>query len=397
MSTSPSLTEQQLQDSVNYLLSGPGSLGQNFSGFSNYDLTWFNGNQRPPFSQLYYTVPAVGNIGENTIIVPYNNGLQVGMVVIQGSAINRGLRDYGITRGTMITNVGPQTESGAIITLDANNPVYIDTTVTFSNLTPPFVYTGPIDLSTSEMLDEYTYKFTFTTGWVNPITSPTEATRGNKPFTKGQGIIVEGVTDDTYNQTYAPIGVVECTNTYVIARLEQGITPIASSVGGTVRFRISVLPTDDNPAYLNYFHTDCNGYATVYSGTDKVFLNGQLNNRYTYYSTVTSSVTYYASINRYKLIKSSTSNDTSYRFIFDKTITLKNLSDYDLPASTTTDKPIVPADTELPIVFTNVIDTPPIGLYWYVIDLAYITAIGDLVITRADAYLRSLTVQVVKQ
>lgn len=394
MAVSPSLTEAQIRDSVNYLLSGPGSLGQNFNSFANYDLAWFNGNQRWPYSQLYYTYPAVGIVGENTIIVPFNDGLQPGMVVIEGSAINKNILLYGLTIGTTITNVGPQTESGAIITLSASNPVDINTTVTFTNLYPPYVYTAPISLSTSEMLDGYTYKFTFTSPWVDPIV---ETPRGNKPFSLGQPITVSGVSDNIYNKSYGPIGVVECTNTYVICKCENYITPVSTGSGGTVSFRINTLPTDSNPAYLNYIHTDCNAFATVYSVTDKVFLNGQISNRYTYYSTVTSTVTYYVCINRYKVITSNTSNDIQYSLLFDKTISLKNIANYSLVASTSTSKPIVPSDDYLPIIFTNVIDNPLPGLYWYSIDIAYITAVGDLVITRSDSTLRSLTTQVVKQ
>lgn len=49
-------------DAVNYLLSGPSGLGQNFAGFSSYTPAWLTGNYRIPFTQktiaaLY--VPAI--------------------------------------------------------------------------------------------------------------------------------------------------------------------------------------------------------------------------------------------------------------------------------------------------------------------------------------------------
>lgn len=44
-----------LVDAVNYLLSGPAGLGQNFAGFSAYEPGWLTGNFRLPYSQ---TTPA---------------------------------------------------------------------------------------------------------------------------------------------------------------------------------------------------------------------------------------------------------------------------------------------------------------------------------------------------
>ena len=38
-------------DGVNYLLSGPSGLGQNFSGFTTYEVGYLTGNYRAPFSQ----------------------------------------------------------------------------------------------------------------------------------------------------------------------------------------------------------------------------------------------------------------------------------------------------------------------------------------------------------
>jgi hypothetical protein len=37
-------------DAINYLLSGPSGLGQNFAGFSSYAQAWLTGNYRTPFS-----------------------------------------------------------------------------------------------------------------------------------------------------------------------------------------------------------------------------------------------------------------------------------------------------------------------------------------------------------
>lgn len=51
MSQYPVESDEQLFQAVNYLLSGPGGLGQNFSGFSSYSPAYLTGNFRIPFTQ----------------------------------------------------------------------------------------------------------------------------------------------------------------------------------------------------------------------------------------------------------------------------------------------------------------------------------------------------------
>jgi len=42
--------DESITDALNYLLSGPAGLGQNFAGFSSYAPAWLTGNYRTPFS-----------------------------------------------------------------------------------------------------------------------------------------------------------------------------------------------------------------------------------------------------------------------------------------------------------------------------------------------------------
>lgn len=51
MSQFPVEDQQGIIEGVNYLLSGPAGLGQNFAGFSEYADGWITGNFRSPFSQ----------------------------------------------------------------------------------------------------------------------------------------------------------------------------------------------------------------------------------------------------------------------------------------------------------------------------------------------------------
>lgn len=51
MATFPLSEDDAPQEALNYLLSGPAGLGQNFSGYSSYKPAYLTGNYRVPFSQ----------------------------------------------------------------------------------------------------------------------------------------------------------------------------------------------------------------------------------------------------------------------------------------------------------------------------------------------------------
>ena len=107
----PISNQQDVIDGLNYVLSGPGGLGQDFAWFNSngrdqFDLT---GNYRVPFTEFNSNSPGVTNIT---------------------------------------------------------------------------IYVAPIPLSTAEMLDERTWKYTFVTPAV-----------GSAPFIPGQPITVSGVAD----------------------------------------------------------------------------------------------------------------------------------------------------------------------------------------------------------
>lgn len=54
--------DQGIIDAINYLLSGPGGLGQYFKGFSSYATAWLTGNFRVPFTQDTTAQLYVGDI-----------------------------------------------------------------------------------------------------------------------------------------------------------------------------------------------------------------------------------------------------------------------------------------------------------------------------------------------
>lgn len=211
--------DEGVNDAVNYLLSGPSGLGQNFAGFSSSTTGYLTGNFRVPFAQT----------------------------------------------------------------------------------SPANLYVAPIALGTSEMLDGRTWKFTFASAQTSP------------PFALGNNIEVVGVTDSFYDGVYRPIGVVECTTTYVIARTSTTYDLVPPSSGGTVGL---------NPAG-GFNSTDCNARVTVTSPTDRVFISAQLNEILSYLATETSSLAVTVAVNRYKGSLNIDPINPDYIFDLDETVAFK--------------------------------------------------------------------------
>jgi hypothetical protein len=277
---------------VNYLLSGPSGLGQNFSGTSFSGTSELTGNPRGPFT------------------VPTNT--------------------YGL-------------------------------------------YVPPISLSTCQMLDSRTFKYTFS------------ATQSSAPFMNGCPIIVSGVTNSLYNQTFYPIGVVECTTTYVIARASQPITVQANSSGGTVGFTV-VTPSTET----NWISTDCQAVVTVTGATDRVFLSAQTSQTLRVTTTVATDVfSWDVVINRYLITNTGSISQPIYEISLDKTILYETWND-----TISGPGPVI-----IPVTYFSInsfIDQPPIGNYAYSMDIRYYSD-NNSELNEVLLGLRTLTAQVVKQ
>jgi hypothetical protein len=289
MAQYPVTDTQGIQDGLNYVLSGPSGLGQDFAGYSssiNGDAT---GNFRPPYTQDNFgTLPNIG------------------------------------------------------------------------------IYVAPIALGTSEMLDTRTWKFTFAA----PLVSA--------PFIAGQPITVSGVTDPYYDGTYSPIGVTECTTTYVIARTQSDYAVVASSSGGTVELN----------SMDSLLSTDCNAKVTVTGGQDRVLLSAQLNNTI-YLDPAHFAGSYYYSVqlNRYSSFPTDDPVNPEYRFTLDKTVAFK-----DYLIST----PVTGITNEVETFFINFIDQPVPGYYWYILEVMYTDNAGGQIVTNSVLGLRSFSAQVLK-
>jgi hypothetical protein len=167
-------------EAVNNLLSGPGGLGQDFSGFSSYVPAFTTGSTRTP-----YTSPGIQTTGTTVngaftvrLTASFNaDQLRVGMTVrTQG---------LGVATGAVITNIGATTTAGTVVTLDLANTATYNGVVTFLAFPIPQVFVAPIPLSVSQMLSGDTWQFTF----ASPQAAP--------PFVNGQGINIADVVSSS--------------------------------------------------------------------------------------------------------------------------------------------------------------------------------------------------------
>jgi hypothetical protein len=292
MAQFPIVDRTGIIEGLNYVLSGPTSLGQGFvwfnsNGLEQWDLT---GNFRLPFSQISYNDPHVPGIN---------------------------------------------------------------------------LYVAPIALSTSEMLDEYTWKYTFA------------AAQPTAPFINGQNVEVNGVADSWYDGTYTPIGVVDCTTTYVIVKTSNAYAIHAPSTGGTVALYS-----------MDYaISTDCNGRATINGNSDVVAISNQVNFELFADPAYTGSYYCQVAINRYHGEPNNNPTNPDYVFVLDKTIAFK---EYLIPTTLTSHT------QELESIFTSIIDQPGPGYFWYIVELKFIDNSGGNIVTNCILKQRSFSAQVLK-
>jgi hypothetical protein len=263
MAQFPVSDSSDIIDGLNYVLSGPGGLGQNFAGFSTYTPAYLTGNFRKPFT------------------------------------------------------------SGSIVNLTV----------------------APISLGACEMLDGRTWKYMFASA------------QPSAPFVVGQPVTITGVTDPYYDGTYSPIGVTECTTTYVILRSDSTFALVPASSGGTASLE----------SMNTWQSTDCDIRVTVTGAQDRVFVSGQLDQILNYTNTGNSNVNIYVRITRGAGFPNN--DPVNPEFVFGDFITLVQKI-YSITG--------VGASGSLPLietVFANAIDTPVPGLYRYILEVSFVTAV----------------------
>ena len=363
-------------DAINYLLSGPGGLGQNFTGFSAYSPGYLTGNFRPPFTTLTIVKFSFGFDTETELkVYPDATGITVGMNVT----------GFGIAPGTTVASIGTTVTGITLVKgfYTSYTPITLslpligeaDSQIFFGPVNPPSTFVSPISLGTSSMLDENTWKFEFSA----PEPTP--------PFSVGQGITVNGVADDYYDGTYSPIGVVECTTTYVICRTQNAFSVVAPSTGGTAEFSVAFTGTPYLGASIS---TDCNGKVTVTSATDRVFLSAQLNNVINYETfDGPADLQYIVSLNRFIGFPIDDPINPEFRFNAQYTVSEKIYTFTGLTGVGTL--------PNVETILSTVIDQPLPAYYWYILEVLFYVSSGDMQITSSEFGIRSLSAQVVKQ
>jgi hypothetical protein len=309
MPSYPIADEQSIRDGLDYLLSGPAGLGQNFQGFSSKQV----GDSLPP---PYYLT---GNFR-----------------------------------------------------------------IPFTQENPASLYVPAFALSDAEQLDDRTIKYTFAS-----VQSPA-------PFSLGNGLTVTGITPSTYNSSslrnagYSinTIGVVECTTTYVIVRTRSPITTSLGTYvsGGSIGY--SSTADTDLSALIS---TDCNARVTVTGGGDRVFVSSQLT-QFISYEVISGpcDLNVWVQLNRYV---GTTNNDpVNPDFIFDLDFRLaRNIYTYTgLIGSGTLDR--------LETIFSPIVDNPPPGYYWYILEVLFEYPLGgvEIQVTSDELKTRALSAIVVK-
>lgn len=308
MAQFPLQDKKDVLDAVNYVLSGPSGLGQDFGSFASNGLSYsdLTGNNRVP-----YTLP-------NTTTTPPT-------APVPGVAL----------------------------------------------------YVAPIALANSQMLDAYTYKFTFAAAQPTP------------PFINGQGVLVAGV-GAPYDGSYSQIGVVDCTTAYVTVRFQDPYT-VAPPVAGVGTVSWNSMGGD--------MSTDCNAFVTVNSNTSVVVIGLQLNNTIFCNTAVVGNYTYDVKVTRYRGFPNQSNPDVispGFYFLVDDD-NPTGASPYIAYKQVTIPTTIVGVNTSSQeTIFNNIIDTPGPGYYWYINDIRFNDGTGTNIITNCVLSQRSFSLQVVK-
>lgn len=355
-------TAGSLVEAVNYLLSGPTSLGQNFEGMSAVGVTQVeNTGFTTQTLQTYLTgLPILGPAAPGSFFP----GLQPGTVDNTGA---NAVSYYPIWNtqpgGLSITNIVPVTATGRTITITVN----LTTGITGTSLTP---------------------------------------------FVLGQQVVLSGITPSSFNGTYT---VLSSPNNGNQALLIQDVEETwgVYSTGGVLKIN------DPGALDLQLFFTGNQAVVTVTGPTDRVFISSQMNQLTVFtYTDVDSTATGFTGvyvnliISRYRAVQKTTLPDTGAGAIYAPGGTAYNgyLWEYDstvisVPTLVTANPGSTIIDTNNfgDVIYNNIIDNPGIGTYLYAFQLSQ-TAIRDvatpdieLIVGAKTTGVRSFTAQAIKR
>ena len=367
--------EEGQVDAINYLLSGPAGLGQNFAGFSSFLEAYLRPTFRQPFVTpltkapipVYSSYPlsnavacdstgtpvapnALTRYVQFTFTTPFTQApYQFGDTVTVSNLVDGGLPS-GVNNafslaGTRVATVTTDsyqmypatvtgTGLGAYVGVDllpdpGGAYTTVNTEVSVFSLYPGYGYNiGDTLLITGDLL-----------GGTTPANDLT--------------LTVTATDSGFFNDRYT---VFSSTTTDLIVQTNQEYNwPNYVSGGDLGRNWMNRL-----------LSTDCNGRVTVSGPTDRVFASGQCDISFDYDMTMASEFDVVFTIDRGTGFLDRSPGSTDFLFDFFVPITRQIYHFSDTGPNTV---------SELSTVFTSVIDGPnlPFGYYWYILDIQFVT------------------------
>jgi len=297
-----------IADALNYVLSGPAGLGQNFSGVSVSETGYLTGTIRPPYTlptPVDVYVPPIP-LSTSEVLTPTTFKFTFQTFDSTGSSI----AGFVLTIGTLTSGT-----------------VGVGQFVTGSGVDPGTKIVSNISGSGSGSTWRVSISQTVTSTAIGG-----NYTDGVAPFFLGASIRVNGATPDFYDGTYNA-GAIECTPAYVIGRTTTPFPNPGPGTGGTIGISLSGV----------YNSTDGDATVIVNSATDRVFVSAQLLNTITYEAAQTSQMFYTVAVNRYKYDPILAPGQTTVLFELDETIAFRLYNFATLEPTKTS----VPSDTFL--------------------------------------------------
>lgn len=318
-------------DAVNYLLSGPAGLGQNFKGFSTYFPSDLTGNFRPPFTIAAPTSVAYANLyvppiplstseklSGNTWKFNFATPMAPPFALGQGPFVNNVVTAidtvvlddpdaFTIDSGTKATSALPVTYTNVATTVLTGSGSGLVLTITVGDgVAAPYTTFNTGILATASG-----------TGWASGDTVKVLGTAlGGATPANDLYLTIDFVTSLYDGDYYNGPGVVECTTDYVILRTQSNFPDPGPGTGGTIS--LSSMGFD--------MSTDCNAKVTVSGGTDRVFISGQLNGALSYITSEPTDLTYRVRVNRLKGFITDDPTNPEYRFSQSVTIAEKTFN-----------------------------------------------------------------------
>ena len=378
---------ENIVDALNYVLSGPSGLGQNFSGISTSDNGYLVGSVRTPSVRTPFSSQSHGASGvkELTVATPGTVWTKDGLLV---SKIKAGMYVTGLNigAGAQVDVTYNPSQTPYTVPLTVANTGWVVGPVTFFETQSVPLYVAPIAINTITVIDIHTIKVNFATA------------QPSAPFVVGSNPTIEGTSVSGRNGFYTSPGIVECTTDYCI--IQNSGTFLGTSSGGTIKITNTIpAPTPGtDPGFLSsgyYNSTDMTATCIINGAQDRAFISAQIYNLLTYTCSANATIEYTVSINRYIGVQPTTVLAfTGPTFFFDGTVSYATYLE-DVTVGSGTLNSGNPTET----IFTTVIDAPRSGLYRYQIDLLFriVNDGGAAEITSSTLEDRSITAQVVKQ